>query len=89
MQANEHQAVERAEDTSLGEFRRSTLICCRRTRISASSRARERNKPMSADHNSMKNSIIGHEHHLIRVARQPDEVSDRDRCLRYPRADIG
>ena len=49
-----------------GELRRSTLICCRRTRISPSSRARERNKPMSAVHNRMKTSTIGHEHHLIR-----------------------
>src|SRR5436190_23586758 len=62
----------------LGELRRSTLICCRRTRFSASSRARERNKPMSADHNRMKNSTMGHEHHPIRLIRQPYRVFDKD-----------
>src|SRR6202007_2657956 len=50
-----------------GDLRRSTLICCRRTRISASSRALERHKPGSADHSSMRTSTIGHEHHPIRL----------------------
>src|SRR6478672_2868438 len=45
IQPDEHQPVESAENNLLGELRRSTLICCRRTKISASSRARERNKP--------------------------------------------
>jgi hypothetical protein len=62
-----------------GELRRSTLICCRRTRISASSRARERNKPMSANPKRMKTSTIGHEHYPIRAARQSYRVSDKDR----------
>ena len=48
------------------DSRRSTLICCRRTRISASSRALERNKLVSAVHSSMRTSTIGHEHHPIR-----------------------
>jgi hypothetical protein len=61
-----------------GDLRRNTLICCRRTRISASSRALERNKPASADHSSMRASTIGHEHHPIRAARQPYGVSDKD-----------
>jgi hypothetical protein len=49
-------------------FRRS--LCCHRlfafSPIAASSRARERNKLMSADHNRMKISTIGHKHHPIR-----------------------
>ena len=50
-----------------GLLRRSTLICCRRTRISASSRTLERNNLVSTDHNSMRPSNIGHEHHPIRT----------------------
>ena len=61
------------------DLRRSTLICCRRTRISASSRALERNKLVSAVHSSMRTSTIGHERHPIRPASQPDRVSDKDR----------
>src|SRR6266403_3694124 len=49
-----------------GEVRRSTLICCRRTRISASSLTLERNKLVSSDHSSTRTSTIGHEHHPIR-----------------------
>jgi hypothetical protein len=37
------------------EVRRSTLICCRRTRISASSLTLERNKLISADHQQHEN----------------------------------
>jgi hypothetical protein len=50
----------------VGELRRSTLICCRRTRISASSRPLERNMLVSAVHSNMRTSTIGHEHHPIR-----------------------
>jgi hypothetical protein len=60
------------------DLRRSTLICCRRIRISASSRILELNKLASAVHTSMRTSTIGHEHHPIRRARQPDRVSDKD-----------
>jgi hypothetical protein len=63
---NKHQTVEIAESKSLRDLLRSTLICCRRTRISASRRALERNKPVSADHSNMRTSTIGHEHHPIR-----------------------
>src|SRR6266403_5635325 len=66
--------------TLFGDLRRSTLICCRRTRISASSRALERNKRVSADHSSTRTSTIGHEHHSIRPTRQPYRVSDKDRA---------
>jgi hypothetical protein len=38
----------------------TSLIYCRRTRISASSRPLERNKPVSADHGSARVSTIRH-----------------------------
>jgi hypothetical protein len=50
----------------LGEVRRNKLTCCRRIRISASSRSLERNKLVSADHSNVKTSTIEAEHHLIR-----------------------
>jgi IS5 family transposase len=50
-----------------GELRLSTLIWWRRTRISASRRALDRNSPTSAPQSTLKNSIIGHEHHPIRA----------------------
>jgi hypothetical protein len=49
-----------------GDFRLSTLICWRSTRISASSRALDRNSPVSAHPSSKRKSIIVHEHHPIR-----------------------
>src|SRR5258708_2802073 len=61
-----------------GDLRRSTLICCRRTRISASSRALEQNKLVSAVHSSMRRSTITR----FAPARQPDEASDKDRVFR-------
>jgi hypothetical protein len=66
-------ALARAQDVE------QLLICCRRTRISASSRTFERNKLVSAVHSSMRTSTIGHEHHPIRPASQPYRVSDTDR----------
>ena len=80
IQPNEHQSVESPKTNLFGDLRRSTLICCRRTRISASSRTLERNKLVSAVHSSMRTSTIGHEHHPIRPASQPDRVSDKDKC---------
>src|SRR5258708_17487509 len=67
-----------------GELRRSTLICYRRTRISASSRPLERNKLVSAVHSSMRTSTIGHEHHPIRPASQLYRVYDKDRSAHAP-----
>ena len=73
-----------------GELRRSTLICCRRTRISASSRPLERNKLVSAVHSSMRTSTIGHEHHPIRPASQPYRVFDKDtQITSSPRSILG
>ena len=63
-----------------GDLRRSTLICCRRTRISASSRTLERISLVSGVYSSMKISTIGLERHPIRPASQPDRVSDKDKC---------
>src|SRR5258707_9792550 len=65
-----------------GDLRRSTLICCRRNRISASSRTFERNKLDSAVHSSMRTSTIGHEHHPTRpptTARALDGKTPWDR----------
>jgi hypothetical protein len=64
--------------TRFGHLRRSTLTCCRRTRISASSRALERNKQASTDHSSVRTLTIGYEHHPIRAARQSYRVFDKD-----------
>jgi len=44
-----------------GDFGLSTLICWRSTRISASSRALDRNSPVSAHPSSKRKSIIVHE----------------------------
>ena len=49
-----------------GDFRLSTLICWRSTRISASSRALDRNSLISAHTIKMRKSIIGHQHRPIR-----------------------
>jgi hypothetical protein len=69
----------KARSTNLfGDLRRSTLICYRRTRISASSRALEQNKLVRAVHSNMRTSTIGHEHHPIPPASQPYRVSDKD-----------
>ncbi len=54
-----------------GDFRLSTLICWRSTRISASSRALDRNSPVSAHPSSKRKSIIVHEHHPIRPSAPP------------------
>jgi hypothetical protein len=52
--------------TRFGDLRRSTLSWCRRTRISASSRALDRNSLVSAQASNLKKSIIGNEHRAIR-----------------------
>src|SRR5262249_13424025 len=52
--------------TLFGDLRRSTLSWWRRARISASSRALDRNSLVSAHASSVRKSIIGNEHHPIR-----------------------
>ena len=49
-----------------GALRLSTLSWYRRTRISASSRALDRNSAFSVYASNLKKSIIGNEHHPIR-----------------------
>src|SRR5437588_11119846 len=53
-------------DGRFGDLRLSTLICWRRTRISASSRALERTSLISAYAINMRKLIIGYQHHPIR-----------------------
>src|SRR5271157_3295650 len=61
-----------------GAVRRSTMICCRRTRFSASSLARDRKNPISSDHSNLQASHIGPQDHPIRRLAQPDDIRDRD-----------
>jgi hypothetical protein len=79
--ANTNRSQGRKTDL-FANFGRSTLICCRRTRISASSRTFEKNNLVSTVHSSMRASTIGHEHHPICPASQPYRVSDKDRVGR-------
>jgi hypothetical protein len=60
-----------------GDLRLSTLIWWRRTRISASRRALERNSPMSAPQNNLSSWIIGREHHPIRAGSPGTEFPTR------------
>ena len=63
--------VERRFDAN---FRRSylrTKICCRRTRFSASSDARDRNNPTSSDQSNLQASHIGLQDHPIRSLSPP------------------
>ncbi len=65
--------------TRPGLPRRSTLICCRNTRISASSAARGRNRSTAAPRIILQRANI--QQRIIRfcVSRQPDGFCDRDR----------
>ena len=54
------------------------MICCRRTRFSASSLARDRKNPISSDHSNLQASHIGPQDHPIRRLAQPDDIRDRD-----------
>jgi hypothetical protein len=50
-----------------GDLRLSTLICWRRTKISASRRALDWNSPMSAPQSNPSSWIIAQQHHPIRT----------------------
>jgi len=50
-----------------GDMRLSTLICWRRTKISASRRALDWNSPMSAPQSNLSNWTIVQQHHPIRT----------------------
>jgi hypothetical protein len=56
---------------SFGDLRRSTLSWCRRTRISASNAARDRNSPIKAHQINLQRSLIGSEYQPIRGRSQP------------------
>jgi hypothetical protein len=56
---------------SFGDLRRSTLSWCRRTRISASNVARDRNSPIKAYQINLQRSLIGSEYQPIRGRGQP------------------
>jgi hypothetical protein len=62
-----------------GDLRRSTLSWCRRTRISASNAARDRNSPIKAHQINLQRSLIGSEYQPIRGRGQPFWVCGRDR----------
>ena len=63
----------------LGRVRRSTLICCLKTRISASSATRDRSRSITIPKISLHKSNI-EQQQLARfsINRQPDGVCDRD-----------
>src|SRR5215467_16316036 len=61
-----------------GELRRSTLGWCRRTRISASNAARDRNSPIRAHQINLQRSLIGSKYQPIRATGQPFSVCGRD-----------
>ena len=63
-----------------GDLRRKTLSWCRRTRISASNAARDRNRnsPIKAHQINLQRSLIGSEYQPIRGRGQPFWVCGRD-----------
>ena len=74
-----------------GDLRRSTLSWCRRTRISASNAARDRNSPIQAHQINLQKSLIASEYQPIRGRGQPFSVCGRDtgrRSTRPGEADI-
>ena len=68
--------------------RRKTMICCRRTRFSASSDALDRNSPISSDQINLQPSNIGRGHHPIRPSSPTDDIYGRDshKTLLRPRS---
>src|SRR5215208_115817 len=62
--------------------RRSTMIYCRSTRISASSAARDRNRSTMSSNTSLMRSDIRHSVARFSTSRQPDSIYDRDRISR-------
>ena len=66
----------------LGLPRRSTMICCRNTRISASNAARGRNRSRTIPKIVLQRSNIPQKIIRFCVSRQLDGIYDRDRGLR-------
>ena len=67
-------------DTRLGLPRRSTMICCRNTRISASNVARGRNKSTTIPKIILQRSNIPQRITRFCVSRQLDGIYGRDKC---------
>jgi hypothetical protein len=79
-----HEHVNRgaaSADIGVGLPRLSTMICCRSTRISASSAARDRNQ--IDDEAKYQSDEIRHraQRRPILYVTQPDSIYDRDSCL--------
>ena len=64
------------DHTRLGLPRRSTMICCRNTRISASTAARGRNRSTTIPKISLLRSNISQKIVRFCVPRQPDRICD-------------
>ena len=78
------------DHTRLGLPRRSTMICCRNTRISASTAARGRNRSTTIPKISLLRSNISQKIVRFCVPRQPDRICDRDNSeLVSQRQDFG
>src|SRR5882724_7474733 len=75
---SQDQSVNQTEGGSPGTARRSTLICCLKTRISASSSARGRNRPTTTLKISLYNSNIEQQHRPILDQPPADWIYDRD-----------
>jgi hypothetical protein len=71
-----------------GDLRRSTLSWCRRTRISASDAARDRNRPIKTHQINLQRSLIGSEYQPIRGRGQPFWVCGRDKSTPPLRPDM-
>ena len=67
--------------TRLGLPRRSTMICCRNTRISASNAARGRNRSTTIPKIILQRSNIPQKIIRFCVSRQPDGICDRDNTV--------
>jgi len=63
--ASQYQSVNRNKSNLLGLARRSTLICCLSTRISASSATCDRNRSLAIPKISRHKSSIGYQHRAI------------------------
>src|ERR1700726_3290456 len=67
----------------LGLARRSTLICCLSTRISASSATRDRNRPLTIAKINRHKSSIGYQHRAI-LSQLPARLNLRQGHLTHP-----
>ena len=68
VKTNENQSVNWVESELARRPRRSTLICCLNTKISASSVARDRKRSVNIRQISLQRSNITQQHHRLRQA---------------------